>query len=112
LTGAPEYHSAGADPRRILALGGGGFTAGESSAALDALVLELTGQKVPRICFLPTASGDQREQVIRFQERYAACPCQRSVLSLFHLADARIDPHAHLLSQDVLYIGGAQCAIS
>lgn len=60
MTSAPEYRSAGADPRRILALGGGGFTAGESSAALDALVLELTGQKVPRICFLPTASGDQR----------------------------------------------------
>jgi dipeptidase E len=107
LTGVLEPASAGqGDRRRILALGGGGFTAAEPSAALDTLVLRLTGRPVPRICFLPTASGDQREQVIRFQERFAAWPCQRSVLSLFHLADARIDPHAHLLSQDAIYVGG------
>jgi dipeptidase E len=92
--------------RRILALGGGGFTEAEPSAALDALVLRLTGRRVPRICFLPTASGDQRDQVIRFQERFAVWPCERSVLSLFHLAGARIDPHAHLLAQDAIYVGG------
>lgn len=96
----------GGDPRRILTLGGGGFTAAEPNAALDALVLRLTGKTVPRICFLPTASGDQRDQVIRFQERLAAWPCERSVLSLFHLGDSRLDPHAHLLSQDAIYVGG------
>lgn len=107
MSGAAELVSApGGDPRRILALGGGGFTTGEPSAALDALVLRLTRRPLPRICFLPTASGDQREQVIRFQERFAAWPCRRSVLSLFHLADSRIDPHAHLLSQDAIYVGG------
>jgi dipeptidase E len=107
LTGAFEPGFAGGgDPRRILTLGGGGFTAAEPSAALDALVLRLTGQRVPRICFLPTASGDQRDQVIRFHERFAAWPCERSVLSLFHLAGARLDPHAHLLAQDAIYVGG------
>ena len=107
MTGGLESNwSAGGDRRRILALGGGGFTAGEPNAALDALVLRLTGQHVPRICFLPTASGDQRDQVIRFQERFAAWPCERSVLSLFHLADARVDPRAHLLAQDAIYVGG------
>jgi peptidase E len=107
LSGLLEPGGAGdGDPRRILALGGGGFTTAEPSAALDALVLRLTGRRVPRICFLPTASGDKSEQVIRFHERFAAWPCERSVLSLFHLADARIDPRAHLLSQDAIYVGG------
>jgi dipeptidase E len=107
LTGVLDPASAaGGDRRRILALGGGGFTAAEPSSALDGLVLRLTGKRVPRICFLPTASGDQREQVIRFQERFAAWPCARSVLSLFHLADAHIEPRAHLLSQDAIYVGG------
>jgi dipeptidase E len=107
LTGElePGFLSGG-DARRILALGGGGFTAAEPSGALDALVLRLTGRPVPRICFLPTASGDQREQVIRFQERFAAWPCERSVLSLFHLAEAHLDPHTHLLAQDAIYVGG------
>ena len=61
---------------------------------------------MPRICFLPTASGDPREQVTRFQERFADWPCEPSTLSLFHLGRDRIDPVAHLLSQDVIYVGG------
>ncbi|HEX3802960.1 MAG TPA: peptidase E [Solirubrobacteraceae bacterium] len=96
------------DPRRILAMGGGGFTMPENdhSDALDRFVLELTGKEVPRICFLPTASGDPREQVTRFHERFGDWPCQPSMLSLFHLGRDRIDPVAHILSQDALYIGG------
>jgi len=78
----------------------------ERSPALDRLVLELTGKSVPRICFLPTASGDPREQVTRFQERFGDWPCEPSVLSLFHLGRDRIDPVAYLLSQDAVYVGG------
>jgi peptidase E len=96
------------DPRRILAMGGGGFTMPEQdhSDALDRFVLELTGKEVPRICFLPTASGDPREQVMRFRERFGDWPCEPSILSLFHLGRDRVDPIAHILAQDALYIGG------
>jgi dipeptidase E len=94
------------DPRRILAMGGGGFTMGEASPALDRLVLSLTGRPVPRICFLPTASGDPREQTTRFHERFSGWPCEPSVLSLFHLGRDRIDPREHLLAQDAIYVGG------
>ncbi len=96
------------EPRRILAMGGGGFTMPEHdhSDALDRFVLELTGKEIPRICFLPTASGDPREQVSRFQERFGDWPCEPSILSLFHLGRDRIDPIDHILSQDALYVGG------
>ncbi len=96
------------EPRRILAMGGGGFTMPEKdhSEALDRFVLALTGKEVPRICFLPTASGDPREQVTRFQERFSQWPCEPSSLSLFHLGRDRIDPVEYILAQDVLYIGG------
>jgi len=89
-------------------MGGGGFTMREQdrSDALDRFVLELTGKEVPRICFLPTASGDPRDQVTRFYERFRAWPCEPSILSLFHLGRDRIDPVAHLLGQDALYVGG------
>lgn len=96
----------GGDPRRVLAMGGGGFTMDERADGLDRLVLELTGKNVPRICFLPTAAGDPREQVTRFHERYDGWPCEPSILSLFHLGRDRIDPIAHLLSQDAIYVGG------
>ena len=87
-------------------MGGGGFTMGERSPALDRLVLELTGRPVPRICFMPTASGDAREQVIRFHERFGLWPCEPSTLSLFHLGRDRVDPAEHLLTQDAIYVGG------
>jgi peptidase E len=95
-----------ADRRRILAMGGGGFTMGERNPALDRFVLTMTGTPLPRICFLPTASGDTREQVMRFYERFEAWPCEPSVLSLFHLAGTRTDPVQHLLCQDAIYVGG------
>lgn len=91
---------------RILAMGGGGFTMDDPSHALDAFVLSLTGKPVPKVCFLPTASGDPRDQVTRFYERFGSWPCEPSILSLFHLARDRIDPVAHLLAQDAIYVGG------
>jgi len=78
----------------------------DRSPALDRLVLTLTGKPVPKICFLATASGDGRDQTIRFRERYSGWPCAPSVLSLFHLGRDRIDPRAHLLAQDAIYVGG------
>lgn len=87
-------------------MGGGGFTMQEPSPALDRLVLTLTGKPVPKICFLPTASGDPREQTTRFYERFAGWPCEPSILSLFHLGRDRIDPLEHLKGQDAVYVGG------
>ncbi len=78
----------------------------ERNSALDRFVLALTGKPLPRICFLPTASGDPREQVTRFYERFQAWPCEPSTLSLFHLGRDRIDPVEHLLAQDAIYVGG------
>jgi peptidase E len=87
-------------------MGGGGFTMNDRGGELDRLVLELSGRPEPRICFLPTASGDQREQLVRFQERFSLWRCETSVLSLFHLGRDRIDPREFLLSQDAIYVGG------
>jgi dipeptidase E len=97
---------AGGDRRRILAMGGGGFTMQERTPALDKFVLELTGKPVPKVCFLPTASGDPRDQVTRFYERFGEWPCEPSVLSLFNLRRDRVDPVEQLLGQNAIYVGG------
>jgi dipeptidase E len=87
-------------------MGGGGFTMPERNPALDRLVLSLTGKPVPKICFLPTASGDRGDLAMRFRERFDRWPCEPSVLSLFRLGRDRIDPVEHLLAQDAIYVGG------
>lgn len=92
--------------RTILAMGGGGFTADPGDPALDEFALQLAGRPVPRILFLPTASGDPREQIGRFHAAFGDRPCEPDVLSLFRLADVRRPLREILLSQDVIYVGG------
>jgi len=78
----------------------------ERTPALDRFVLTLTEKPCPKICFLPTASGDPREQVTRFYERFGGWPCETTTISLFHLGRDRIDPIERLLAQDAIYVGG------
>ena len=92
--------------RTILAMGGGGFTADPGDPALDELVLQLAGRPVPRILFLPTASGDPRDQIGRFHAAFGDRPCEPDVLSLFRLADVRRPLRDIVLSQDIVYVGG------
>ena len=44
--------------KRIVAMGGGGFTMEDGPSLLDEYVVGLAAAAVPRICFVPTASGD------------------------------------------------------
>ncbi len=56
--------------------------------------------------FLPTASGDAGEQVIRFQSAFGGRRVRREVLSLFRLRDLRVPLRELVLSQDAIYVGG------
>jgi len=87
-------------------MGGGGFTMEPVGGALDEFVLGLARRAVPRICFLPTASGDPGEQITRFHAAFADRPCEPVHLSLFRLGEHPVDLRAHLLAQDIIYVGG------
>jgi peptidase E len=89
-----------------IALVGGGFSM-DPDRLLDDWVLGLTGAARPRVCFVPTASGDAQSYVDRF---HAALDdrCETSVLRLFQRDDT--DPAATLAEQDVIYVGGGNTA--
>ncbi|MGI8802636.1 MAG: Type 1 glutamine amidotransferase-like domain-containing protein [Solirubrobacteraceae bacterium] len=91
---------------RIVAIGGGGFGSGARDRALDAYVAELAGPGNPRICLLPTASGDPHEQINRFDAAFGRLGCRTSHLSLFRLGDRPVAVRQHLLEQDAIYVGG------
>jgi peptidase E len=90
----------------IAALGGGGFSGG--GRAIDDHLLGLTGNPRPRVCFLPTASGDSAVYIERFLDAFPAERADASVLPLFARSDA--DPGELLLAQDVIYVGGGNTA--
>jgi dipeptidase E len=89
---------------QIVAMGGGGFSMEPDNPLLDRYVLSLTGNARPRICFVPTASGDPQSYVVRFYEAFARLPCEPCHLSLFSLPTA--DLRGFVLEQDLIYVGG------
>ena len=56
--------------RQVVAFGGGGFSQESGNPLLDDYVLGLTGTANPRVCFLPTASGDADHYVVRFYNAF------------------------------------------
>ena len=76
---------------------------------LDEYALSLTGTPRPRICFLPTASGDADHYVVRFYRRFSA-DCEASHVSLFRrdqgTGGVEDNLATHLLAQDLIYVGG------
>lgn len=94
------------ESRQIVALGGGGFSMEAGNPLLDEFVLGLTGKPRPKVCFLPSASGDADHYIVRFYRHFAADRCEASHLSLFRRERAPVEPREHLLSQDLIYVGG------
>ena len=113
---------------RIVAIGGGGFGSTGRDGALDAYIAELAGGRSdppaaggprsgvrgsgrPRICLLPTASGDPKEQITRFNATFRRLGCSPSHLALFRLGDQpALELREHLLGQDAIYVGGGSLA--
>ena len=62
-------------PPQIVAMGG--------YPLLDDYVLSLTGKDRPRVCFVPTASGDEEGYVRRFYEAFPPRRAAASELKLF-----------------------------
>jgi dipeptidase E len=91
---------------RILALGGHDFNRRVGNDAICDLIVDLAERPRPRICLLPTASGDPQDQIARFRRVFADRDCIPSVLSLFRLSERQVDIREELLAQDVIYAGG------
>ena len=95
--------------RRILALGGHEFSSRPADRAVAELLLRLAGEagaERPRICILPTASGDTSELIGSFYAAFGERACEPSDVSLFRLGRRPLALRDHLLAQDLIYVGG------
>lgn len=92
----------------IVTMGGGGFSMEPDNPLLDDHVLSLSRRSGrPRVCFVPTASGDAAGYVERFHAAFDD-RAETSVLSLFKRDHA--DLRSFVLDQDVVYVGGGSTA--
>ncbi len=90
--------------RQIIAMGGGGFSMEPENLLLDQYILNQVKKDLPKVCFVPTASGDQTNYIDRFYRAFKTLPCQPSYLSLFEPEFTDIE--RYVLEQDVIYVGG------
>jgi peptidase E len=91
--------------RQIVAFGGGGFSMESGNPLLDDFVVATTGLKKPRVCFLPTASGDADHYLVRFYNAFRNRG-EASHISMFRRERGAESIRDHLLSQDLIYVGG------
>lgn len=90
-------------------MGGGGFSMEPDNPLLDNYLLSLAGTDKPRICFLPTASGDSDSYIVRFYNAFPTDRCVPTHLSLFRRTVD--DLRSFILDQDIVYVGGGNTAI-
>ncbi|TYS07343.1 peptidase E [Bacillus subtilis] len=90
--------------KQIIAMGGGGFSMEPENLSLDRYIMNQSARKTPRICFLPTASGDSQNYVQRFYHTFQTLDCVPSHLSLFKPPST--DLTSFVMEKDVIYVGG------
>lgn len=89
--------------KQIFVMGGGGFTR-DKDLKLEKYLLSLTPVKNPKIGFLPQASNESRDYILKFYQSFVSLGAEPMWVSLF----GRVDPEwqEKLLQQDIIYVGG------
>ena len=90
----------------IVAMGGGGPD--DVVRRLDDFVLGLARRTPARVCFLPTAAGDDAWTTVRFYSRFAGRGVEASHVDVFPWP--REGLREHLLAQDVVVVSGGSTA--
>ncbi|HLJ79994.1 MAG TPA: peptidase E [Ktedonobacterales bacterium] len=95
-----------APTRHIVAAGGWSFGAAPDDPALNQYILDLAGVARPRVCFVPTASGDAQDHIIRFYSSFTRLSCVPTHLTLFNPGPPTADLRSLILDQQVIVVGG------
>lgn len=96
--------------RKLIAIGGGGFSMEPDNPLLDLYCLNATSKSTPKVCFLGTASSDSTDYIARFYAAFAKYDCTASHLAFFRKSSKGAVPldaiESHILNQDLIYVGG------
>ena len=89
--------------KHIIAIGGGGFGRSIGDLKIEKYIISIANINRPRICFIPTASGDDNSYIINFYRAFTELDCRPSHIDFFRRT---IDLEEHINNQDIIYVGG------
>ncbi|MGD9635875.1 MAG: Type 1 glutamine amidotransferase-like domain-containing protein [Pirellulales bacterium] len=97
----------------IIASGGGGFSSEPDNSLLDDYILSSVAKPLPRVCFVPTASGDADPYIVKFYSAFSGSGIANRQTIPTHLSLFRRtvgDLRSFILQQDIIYVGGGNTA--
>ncbi len=89
--------------KNIVAIGGGGFGRSLGTLKIEKYIRSLVRKDRPKICFIPTASGDNDLYKLNFYRAFSELNCTTSHLDFFSRTE---NLEKKILSQDIIYVGG------
>jgi len=89
--------------KNIIAIGGGGFGRSLGSLEIEKYLTSLINKKRPKICFIPTASGDSSLYKLNFYRAFSKLDCITSHIDFFSRTE---NLEEKVLNQDIIYVGG------
>ena len=89
--------------KNIVAIGGGGFGRSLGSLEIEKYIISLISKKRPKICFIPTASGDSSLYKLNFYRAFSKLDCITSHIDFFSRTE---NLEEKVLTQDIIYVGG------
>ena len=89
--------------KNIVAIGGGGFGRSLGSLKIEKYIISLVNKKRPKICFIPTASGDNDLYKLNFYRAFSKLNCLTSHIDFFSRTE---NLEMKVFDQDIIYVGG------
>ena len=89
--------------KNIVAIGVGGFGRSLGSLEIEKYIISLISKKRPKICFIPTASGDSSLYKLNFYRAFSKLDCITSHIDFFSRTE---NLEEKVLTQDIIYVGG------
>ena len=89
--------------KHIVAIGGGGFGRNNTSDLIEKYILTLSDKTSPKICFLPTATGDSDSYIVRFYSIFTKLNCKPTHIEFFKRTT---DIENIIMEQDIVFVGG------
>ena len=89
--------------RNIVAIGGGGFGRSIGKLIIEKYIISLSTADRPKICFIPTASGDNHSYILNFYRAFSSLNCITSHVDFFSRTEELEDK---IFDQNIIFVGG------
>tara|TARA_Y100001970_G_scaffold6943_2_gene7962 strand:- start:17625 stop:18317 length:693 start_codon:yes stop_codon:yes gene_type:complete len=89
--------------KQIIAIGGGGFGRNPGEGLIEKYILDQSKKKIPKICFIPTATGDNEAYKVNYYATFTKLNCIPTHLDFFKRTP---ELGKLILEQDIIFVGG------